>query len=166
MAANGYTALIAPLQSTLSARLATNPLPNLSSPIQQQKELNVIETTNNIKANLPIDHWQPSSKQLHFYDESFNVADVKGKGKIKGKQAVAFLNKSGLSRNMLRVIWTLADFNNVGYLDKQGFLVACRYVAIVQYGVLKDDADGETLNLEVFQRYMNDDKVPIPKFDN
>ena len=52
-------------------------------------------------------------------------------------------------------------------LDKQGFLVACRYVAIVQYGVLKDDnADGETLNLEVFQRYMNDDKVPIPKFDN
>ena len=68
---------------------------------------------------------------------------------------------------MLRVIWTLADFNNVGYLDKQGFLVACRYVAIVQYGVLKDDnADGETLNLEVFQRYMNDDKVPIPKFDN
>ena len=59
----------------------TNSLPNLSSPIQQQKELNVIETTNNIKANVPIDHWQPSSKQLHFYEESFREGNFLNSGK-------------------------------------------------------------------------------------
>ena len=44
-------------------------------------------------------------------------------------------------------------------------MLCCRYVAIVQYGVLKDDVEGATLTLDIFQRYMNDDKVPIPKFD-
>ena len=148
-----------------AAKLRAELLPNLGLPEQKQSEINVIKTTNNIKANLPVEYWQPNNNQLHFYEETFKVADEKGKGKIKGKQAVKFLNKSGLSKSMLRTIWALADYNKVGYLDQQGFLVACRYVAIVQYGVLKDDVEGATLTFEVFQRYMNDDKIPIPKFD-
>jgi hypothetical protein len=153
-------------QKDLKTQAASQNLPKLASPARQNEKLDVIDSAQNVKSGLSIEHWQPNSIQMHFYEESFKVADRKGKGKIKGKDAVKFLSKSGLNREILKNIWTLSDLKKVGYLDKQSFLVACRFVAIIQYGVLPDDPEGETLTLDIFKQHMNNDKVPLPQFDS
>ena len=162
----GRKSLKSPVQKDLKTEATSQNLPKLASPVRQNEKLDVIDSAQNVKADLSIEHWQPSSIQIHFYEESFKVADAKGKGKIKGKDAVKFLSKSGLSREILRKIWALSDFKKVGYLDKQSFLVACRFVAIIQYGVLPDDPEGEALTLDIFKQHMNNDKVPLPQFDS
>ena len=148
------------------AETASQNLPSLASPVRQNEKLDVMDSAQNVKAGLSIEHWLPNSIQMHFYEEFFKVADTKGKGKVKGKDAVKFLSKSGLSREILKNIWALSDFKKVGYLDKQSFLVACRFVAIIQYGVIKDDPEGKTLTLDVFTQHMNNNEVPLPQFDS
>lgn len=49
-------------------------------------------------------------------------------------QAANFLKKSGLSVVVLSRIWDLSDPNGQGFLDKQGFYVAMKLVALAQMG--------------------------------
>ena len=105
MIARGRGSLKSPVQreqKDLKTQAASQNLPKLASPARQNEKLDVIDSAQNVKSGLSIEHWQPNSIQMHFYEESFKVADRKGKGKIKGKDAVKFLSKSGLNREILK----------------------------------------------------------------
>ncbi|XP_074643122.1 epidermal growth factor receptor substrate 15-like 1 [Tubulanus polymorphus] len=46
--------------------------------------------------------------------------------------AAAFLKKSGLNEKTLGQIWSFADRNGKGFLDKQGFFIALKLIALTQ----------------------------------
>lgn len=68
------------------------------------------------------------------YEALFKQADAKGKGTIGAAQAASFLKQSGLKESVLKQIWDLADPSGKGFLDKQGFFVALKLIAVVQNG--------------------------------
>ncbi|CAE8654427.1 unnamed protein product, partial [Polarella glacialis] len=53
-------------------------------------------------------------------------------GRLQGIQAADFLSRSGLSREVLKEIWRLADSASEGSLDADGFSIALRLVAHAQ----------------------------------
>ena len=64
-------------QKDLKTQAASQNLPKLASPARQNEKLDVIDSAQNVKSGLSIEHWQPNSIQMHFYEESFKVADSK-----------------------------------------------------------------------------------------
>lgn len=60
--------------------------------------------------------------------------DPKGSGTIEAMAAAKFLKKSGLSDVVLSRVWDLSDPNGKGFLDKPGFFVALKLVALAQAG--------------------------------
>eukprot|EP00045_Choanoeca_perplexa_P006670 m.57451 g.57451 ORF g.57451 m.57451 type:complete len:546 (-) comp13728_c0_seq1:101-1738(-) len=72
--------------------------------------------------------------------------DVVGAG-----DAVEFLRLSGLEDDQLHEIWEQSDSEENGYLDEQGFTVACKLVAMAQAGLV---ASVEELDAE----------APLPDF--
>lgn len=64
---------------------------------------------------------------------SFQV-DPNGHGIIGAMEAARFLKKSGLSDVVLSRIWDLSDPGGRGSLDKAGFFVALKLVALAQAG--------------------------------
>eukprot|EP00922_Rhytidocystis_sp_ex-Travisia-forbesii_P045600 GHVS01068035.1.p1 GENE.GHVS01068035.1~~GHVS01068035.1.p1 ORF type:complete len:231 (+),score=37.44 GHVS01068035.1:3-695(+) len=78
---------------------------------------------------------QLNPMELPFYQNLFSMADPNGLGYIDGASAAAFLQNSGLPRTTLHEIWRLADLNNTGQLDHEGFFVACRLVAHAQNNI-------------------------------
>ncbi|ESO06438.1 hypothetical protein HELRODRAFT_64374, partial [Helobdella robusta] len=79
--------------------------------------------------------------------------DLKGKGNIGAVQAANFLKKSELKESILSDIWDLADPQGRGFLDKQGFYVALKLIAVVQSG---REVDAKYLTLD----------LPPPSFPN
>lgn len=68
------------------------------------------------------------------YSSLFDVASA-GKGsKIDGKEAAAFLQRSGLPKETLREIWEIADQNGEMALTRDNFYIALRLVALAQSG--------------------------------
>ncbi|XP_061653333.1 epidermal growth factor receptor substrate 15-like 1 isoform X3 [Phyllopteryx taeniolatus] len=68
------------------------------------------------------------------YENYYRQLDPVSSGKILAGDAAQFLKKSGLSDNTLGKIWDLADSERKGYLDKRGFFIALRLVALAQAG--------------------------------
>jgi len=68
------------------------------------------------------------------YDELWRKAS-KGSPTVKGKSARDFLEHAvGLQRPTLKKIWSIADVNHRGELDRQEFFIALRLIAISQRG--------------------------------
>eukprot|EP00826_Nyctotherus_ovalis_P039170 TRINITY_DN3741_c0_g1_i4.p1 TRINITY_DN3741_c0_g1~~TRINITY_DN3741_c0_g1_i4.p1 ORF type:complete len:469 (-),score=76.23 TRINITY_DN3741_c0_g1_i4:80-1486(-) len=68
------------------------------------------------------------------YSSLYDVASA-GKGsKIDGKEAAAFLQRSGLPKETLREIWEIADQNGEMALTRDNFYIALRLVALAQSG--------------------------------
>lgn len=84
-------------------------------------------------ANLPTLS-QISAIHASIYEAYFKEVDTKGKAIIPALQAATFLKKSGLKQSYLSQIWELADSKGKGSLDKQGFFVALKLIALVQNG--------------------------------
>ncbi|CAG2189399.1 EPS15 [Mytilus edulis] len=66
------------------------------------------------------------------YEAYYNQADPKGTGSIGALDAANFLKKSGLKDSVLGQIWDLSDPTGKGYLEKPGFYVALKLVALSQ----------------------------------
>lgn len=60
--------------------------------------------------------------------------DPAGIDHVGALEAAAFLKRSGLPDTVLSKIWDMADCGGKGFLDKQGFFVALKLVALVQNG--------------------------------
>lgn len=60
--------------------------------------------------------------------------DPNGVGTIGAMEAARFLKRSGLSDVVLSRVWDLSDPGGRGSLDKAGFYVALKLVAIAQAG--------------------------------
>ena len=68
--------------------------------------------------------WSLPEASRQKYLGLFKKLDKDGKGMLEGKTARQVLEKSGLSRNILGVIWELSDLNADGNLSLKEFLIA------------------------------------------
>ncbi|TSP09081.1 Epidermal growth factor receptor substrate 15-like 1 [Bagarius yarrelli] len=84
---------------------------------------------------------------------SLSQVDPGNLGKVGAAEAAQFLKRSGLSDGTLGKIWDLSDPDGKGYLDKRGFFIALRLVALAQSG---SDVSLACLN--------QTNSVPAPKF--
>ena len=89
---------------------------------------------------------QPSPSGVHFtqpeleyYQRLYSIANPAGTQSIDSISGGQFFVLSDLPRESLHEIWKIASANAVqGYLDLEGFFVACRLVAWAQTGVHPD----------------------------
>lgn len=68
------------------------------------------------------------------YEAFYQQVDPAGINHVGALEAAAFLKRSGLADSILSKIWDLADAGGRGFLDKRGFFVALKLVALVQSG--------------------------------
>jgi hypothetical protein len=48
--------------------------------------------------------WMPSAEEVLFYDALFTAAELSGTGELQGAPAVAFFQRSGLERGILKQV--------------------------------------------------------------
>ena len=75
---------------------------------------------------------QVSGRYLTQYEVYYKRLDPAGENRIGAMEAAGFLKKSGLPDEQLGKIWDLSDPDGKGHLDRAGFFVACKFVALVQ----------------------------------
>jgi EH domain-containing protein 1 len=68
------------------------------------------------------------------YDKWFQFSDSDNDGKVTGKDAVSFFERSGLPRETLAKIWELSNSNRQGYLDRGSFHRAMDMISMAQSG--------------------------------
>ncbi|EPY53113.1 EPS15 repeat family actin cortical patch component [Schizosaccharomyces cryophilus OY26] len=73
-----------------------------------------------------------SSDEHNGFDQLFKVADKQDIGVLTGEEAVPFLEKSGLSPQVLGQIWQISDSENRGFLTFSAFSIAMRLIALAQ----------------------------------
>lgn len=76
-------------------------------------------------ANIP---WAITKEEKRIYDDLFRAWDGLRKGFIGGDTAIEIMGQSGLNRNDLETIWTLADPHNRGRLNMDEFAVAMHLI--------------------------------------
>ncbi|RLV95996.1 Actin cytoskeleton-regulatory complex protein PAN1 [Spathaspora sp. JA1] len=96
-------------------------LPNAQLPSTNLQ--NAMDTS--LKSNVT---WAITKQEKQIYDQLFKAWDTKKLGYIDGDVALNVLGKSGLARPDLESIWTLADTNDSGKLNKDEFAVAMHLV--------------------------------------
>jgi hypothetical protein len=101
------------------------------------------------------DNWSPSPAEKPYYDLLFQEADVEKMMRIGGKQAVEFLQRSSLPTTTLKEIWNLCENKHLHVLEKDGFALACRLIALAQNNIPiapgVADATASKVLLPVFQ---------------
>ena len=75
-----------------------------------------------------------SSAESALVEQIFKKNDTQGFGVIPGDVAVSVFGGSKLPSTVLGEIWSLADNDNKGFLDKQGVAVAVRLIGHAQAG--------------------------------
>jgi hypothetical protein len=73
--------------------------------------------------------WAVTKVEKQMYDKIFDGWDGLGKGFIGGDVAIEVFGQSGLPKEDLMRVWTLADPGNRGKLDKDEFAVAMHLVS-------------------------------------
>lgn len=77
---------------------------------------------------------QIAGSHVPLYEALYQQIDPAGTGCVSAMEAAAFLKRSGLSDAILSKIWDLSDPNGNGFLDKRGFFVALKLIALAQSG--------------------------------
>ncbi|XP_023230726.1 epidermal growth factor receptor substrate 15-like 1 [Centruroides sculpturatus] len=77
---------------------------------------------------------QIAGSHAPLYEALYQQVDPAGTGCVSAMEAAAFLKRSGLSDAILSKIWDLSDPNGNGFLDKRGFFVALKLIALAQSG--------------------------------
>ncbi|KAG7904852.1 hypothetical protein KL907_003068 [Ogataea polymorpha] len=72
--------------------------------------------------------WAITKQEKLIYDNIFKKWDTDRKGYVEGSTAITVFGKSGLNRQELEKIWTLADSGNRGKLNKDEFAVAMHLI--------------------------------------
>ncbi|KAI1372993.1 hypothetical protein F4677DRAFT_430669 [Hypoxylon crocopeplum] len=84
-------------------------------------------TTAGLSGNAVIP-WAITKDEKTRYDQLFRAWDGLGKGFIGGDQAIEIFGQSGLEKNDLERVWTLADNGNKGRLNLDEFAVAMHLI--------------------------------------
>ncbi|KAI9022153.1 hypothetical protein CLU79DRAFT_719140 [Phycomyces nitens] len=79
-------------------------------------------------------HVSLSPEELTNYTKLFDSTSTDGRT-VTGEQAAALFAHSKLLAPALGQIWDLADQQNTGVLDKQGFFIALKLIACAQHGI-------------------------------
>jgi epidermal growth factor receptor substrate 15 len=110
----------------------------------------------------------PSPQEKAYYDSLAPMAGADLTGAIPGKTGAQFLSASGLSRDVLHKIWSIADAQQQGRLDREGFYVACRLVAHAQSGIQPDVAllTREPTLLPMFEGIKKQPVAPMQRADD
>jgi len=77
---------------------------------------------------------QAPSPNSVIFDRWFQFADGDHDGRVTGKDAVVFFEKSGLPRDVLAKVWDMANSQRLGYLDRAAFHKAMDIIALAQQG--------------------------------
>ena len=101
------------------------------------------------------DAYVPSPIEAEYFEALWQVADAQKSDKLAGNQAVAFLLLSGLRKNVLREICSVASSKTVRFLTKAEFVVAMRLIAMAQRGL--------TVTASELSRLGNT-PLPLPRF--
>ncbi|CCG21508.1 Pan1 protein [Candida orthopsilosis Co 90-125] len=80
---------------------------------------------NNAASNVT---WAITKQEKQIYDNLFQAWDTGRKGYVDSSVALNVFTKSGLSRSDLETIWTLADTDDAGKLNKNQFAVAMHLI--------------------------------------
>jgi actin cytoskeleton-regulatory complex protein PAN1 len=84
-------------------------------------------TTSGLTGNAQIP-WAITKGEKKLYDDTFRAWDGFGKGFISGEQALEIFGQSGLPKQDLERIWTLADSSDRGRLNLDEFAVAMHLI--------------------------------------
>ena len=84
-------------------------------------------TTANLSGNATV-AWAITKEEKKIYDDLFRAWDGFRKGFISGETAIEIMGQSGLNRQDLERIWTLADPHNRGRLNMDEFAVAMHMI--------------------------------------
>ena len=76
-----------------------------------------------------------STREAPFYQTLYSLAKPDTSGYISGTAGAEFLQLSGLNRDVLHTIWSLADSKQEGRLNMDRFFVALRLIAHAQSGM-------------------------------
>ncbi|CAL1284677.1 unnamed protein product [Larinioides sclopetarius] len=68
------------------------------------------------------------------YEAFYRQVDPAETDRVSAVEAAAFLKRSGLPDSILSKIWDMSDPQGKGFLDKQGFYVALKLIALHQNG--------------------------------
>ena len=77
------------------------------------------------------------ASNLRMYTAWFKEADADRDGRVGGKEAASFLQKSYLPRNVLGQIWTLSDTQQNGSLTFSQFCRALVLISKIQHGQIR-----------------------------
>eukprot|EP01025_Chloroclados_australasicus_P062327 TRINITY_DN8187_c0_g2_i1.p1 TRINITY_DN8187_c0_g2~~TRINITY_DN8187_c0_g2_i1.p1 ORF type:complete len:590 (-),score=57.91 TRINITY_DN8187_c0_g2_i1:191-1867(-) len=92
------------------------------------------------------------------YDLWFDFVDTDKDGRVMGKDAVSFFERSDLPREVLAKVWSLADSQRKGYLNRAEFCKAMELISIGQ--------QGQQINIETYMTAQNQPRgiqMPIMK---
>ncbi|KAG0696987.1 hypothetical protein DFH29DRAFT_177347 [Suillus ampliporus] len=113
-----------------SAPYSAGGMPQLAAPPQQQlgglSLQQSFQQHNQARGigSAPRIPWTLSKSEKKQYDQIFRAWDAQGTGFINGQTALEVFGQSGLDKNDLARIWTLADSDNRGKLNLAEFHVA------------------------------------------
>ncbi|XP_035219188.1 epidermal growth factor receptor substrate 15-like 1 isoform X2 [Stegodyphus dumicola] len=77
---------------------------------------------------------QVAKSHTAIYEAFYRQVDPAETGSVSALEAAAFLKRSGLPDAILSKIWDMSDPQGKGFLDKQGFFVALKLIALQQNG--------------------------------
>ncbi|KAG1741757.1 uncharacterized protein EDB91DRAFT_313156 [Suillus paluster] len=118
------------LPANVSAPYSAGGMPQLAAPPQQQlgglSLQQSFQQHNQARGigSAPKIPWTLSKSEKKQYDQIFRAWDAQGTGFISGQTALEVFGQSGLDKNELARIWTLADADNRGKLNLAEFHVA------------------------------------------
>ena len=85
--------------------------------------------------NFSMDRINLSTREAPFYQTLYSLAKPDTSGYISGSSGAEFLQLSGLDREILHTVWSLADSRQEGRLSMDRFFVALRLIAHAQGGM-------------------------------
>lgn len=118
------------LPANISAPYGAGGIPQLAAPPQQQlgglSLQQSFQQHNQARGigSTPKIPWTLSKAEKKQYDQIFRSWDAQGTGFISGQTALEVFGQSGIEKNELARIWTLADADNRGKLNLAEFHVA------------------------------------------
>lgn len=98
-----------------------------------------------------------TKEERGYYSNLFELAsgNKEGVSKIEGREAADFLKKSGVSKDLLKNIWSISAQTNLSWLERDEFYVALRLIALAQ----------NNMPVEEKSIIYNEPVPPLPKFD-
>ncbi|CAN0334292.1 unnamed protein product [Ectocarpus sp. 12 AP-2014] len=108
--------------------------------------------------------WMPPPEQVPEYDALFRSASAgcAVPGTVSGRIAVQFFSRSGLSKDVLKTIWSLCDPSLTGSIRRPGFFAALRLIALAQQGSLSSQGMAPLPSISALEATRHA-RLPLPR---